>query len=186
MTLHQHGLRHGSDKEWFEVPGYDAILITKNSDIWSKWFKRERSLSVGNHGYYVISIKSTPVLVHRLIAITFIPNPLHLPCINHKNGIRTDNRIENLEWCTHRENNLHAYKELGKKPNMSMLGVTGAKNKKSIPILQIKDGVVLREWASSVDAAKSLGKLSSDITQCCRNGRGRLTAYGFEWQYKNK
>ena len=42
--------------------------------------------------------------VHRLIARAFLPNPLNLPCINHKNGIRDDNRAVNLEWCTHRYN----------------------------------------------------------------------------------
>lgn len=47
--------------------------------------------------------------IHRLMAIAFIPNPLNLPQINHKNGIKTDNRLENFEWCDASHNTNHAY-----------------------------------------------------------------------------
>src|SRR3990167_8090173 len=54
-------------------------------------------------------VRRRAVSVHRIIASTFIPNPLQLPQVNHKNGIKTDNRIENLEWCTQSQNIRHSY-----------------------------------------------------------------------------
>lgn len=59
-------------------------------------------------GYVRVRIDGNTYFAHRLIALAFIPNPLGLPQINHKNGIKTDNRPENLEWATNQQNRDHA------------------------------------------------------------------------------
>ena len=84
------------------------IIAMSNGDIRLLHLKRymQKPLIRLNKGY----LKSGHGYVHRLIAETFLPNPENKRTVNHKNGIKTDNRLENLEWATDSENQLYAYK----------------------------------------------------------------------------
>ena len=68
--------------------------------------------ALNSYGYCKVSLwkngKMRVKSIHRLVADAFIDNPNNLPCVNHINGVKTDNSVENLEWCTYKENNAHA------------------------------------------------------------------------------
>jgi hypothetical protein len=90
----------------------NKYIIYSDGKIWS--VKRKKFLKPSFHhtGYTRVNINNKCYNIHRLIAEAFIPNPNNFTDINHINEIKTDNRVENLEWCTHRYNSTHT---LGKK-----------------------------------------------------------------------
>ena len=124
------------------------------------------------------------MLLHRLIAEVFIPNKENKLYVNHKNGIKTDNRVENLEWCTSSENNLHAYKNNLKKAQAT--GKFGSKNPKAkrVNMIDINTNKVIAQFDSLVDAAKFIGVNNCGcISRCCK---GLLkTTHGYMWEYSN-
>lgn len=103
---------------WKKIIGYENYEISNFGVIRTdKAYKKTDKSKI----YYSVSLycknKSKHFYIHRLVAIHFIPNPLNKPCVNHIDGDKSNNSINNLEWVTAKENNRHAWDIGLKKPN---------------------------------------------------------------------
>lgn len=126
--------------------------------------------------------KYKTLYVHRCIAQSFIKNPDNKPQVNHKNGIKTDNRIENLEWVTCSENSLHAYASGLSRVNKTMLNRKGARFPNIKIINQLDhNGNFINSHYGSHEAFRNTGINYRNINSVCLNKR--KTAGGFIWKY---
>lgn len=139
-------------------------------------------LEVSNCGYLRINIQRKHYSIHRLVAEAFIPNPNNLPQVNHIDGNKQNNHVDNLEWCTNSENQIHNYKVLNYKP--TMLGKKGSNHIASKTIYQYsKNDEFIKKWNSIIEASKKLSICASCITNCAK-GRRKSTG-GYIWKYTN-
>ena len=115
-------------EEWRDIVGYEGLYQVSDSGMVKSVSRMASHKAYGlmrvdekilkpcvlKSGYssVVLSVqsKTKSLLVHRIVSAAFIPNPESKPHVNHKNGIKTDNRAINLEWCTRSENELHAFR----------------------------------------------------------------------------
>lgn len=167
---------------WKDILGYEGLYQVSNfGRVKSFKFGKERILKPGTnkYGYLIVILckngKVKHFYVHRLVAEAFIPNTHNYPCVNHKDECKTNNNVNNLEWCTYTYNNNYGTK-------IERISKNRDTSKYFKPILQYTlDGVFVREWKSIAEAGRN-GFNQGHITDCCRGVR--KTHKGFIFKYK--
>lgn len=123
-------------------------------------------------GYLMVNINRKPQRVHRLVANAFIPNPNKLPCVDHINTDKEDNRVENLRWVNHKDNNNN--------PETKKHNSDSAKTRKQRKVKQLDlEGNLIKEYNSSRDAQRELGIRNEHILQCCKGIRKTIKGFIF-------
>jgi hypothetical protein len=148
---------------WKKIPGYSKYKISNLGRIKNVETKIVKKQTLLNCGYYQCGMHNDngirkTIIVHRLAAEIFIDNPNEYKIVNHIDGNKINNCIDNLEWTTHKKNVQHAYDTGLNNPN------SGTKNGKSRKVAQYTlDGKLIKIWDTLTEAKDSLGLGSNTI-----------------------
>lgn len=162
---------------WKDVVGYEGLYkVSDKGRVKSLKFGKVKILKPVRDtcGYLRVNLCKNGLkktyYVHHLTAQSFIPNPNNLPEINHRDEDKTNNKVENLEWCTAKYN-----------ANFGTRNQRQAE-KVSKPVLQFtKSGEFVKGWKSATDVERNLGYSQGNISACCLGKR--KSANGFIWKY---
>lgn len=176
---------------WKDIKGYEGLYQVSNLGRVKSLFRYSKILKnkIGNNGYCTVCLygnkKPCFKLVHRLVAEAFIPNPDGKPCVDHINTVRDDNRVENLRWCTTRENcnNPISLEKMSKNTILRKCIKKGKEHPNASPIIQFDlENNLIRKWDCIADAEREFGN-HRRIQDCLSNSSRRKTAYNSKWEY---
>lgn len=167
-----------SKEIWKPIKGYEGLYeVSSFGRVKSHRQKKGdaiRKCAVNSKGYYQLILMckthmEKTITVHRLVAQAFIPNPDNKPYVNHKDGNKLNNAVSNLEWCTARENSVHAIQ-------------TGLANSNRGVCAYNAEGELVAEFDSIAGAALLLQKGHATAISHCLSGKSK-TAFGYKWAY---
>lgn len=162
-----------------DIPGYEGrYAATTDGRIWSHIRNIFLVQIYDRYGYLKVNLRkdgqTKTWTVHRLIALTFIPNPEGKATVNHKDEVKTNNNVDNLEWMTVQENDAYGTR-------VARASANSAKARKK-PVQCVETGEIF-ECAGA--AGKAIGLESTNITACCKR-KPHCTVGGYHWRYVEK
>lgn len=180
------------EEQWKDIENYEGLYQVSNLGRvrsldrlvrnYNRWHIEHTKLikgvvlkqSTDKYGYKRVYLSKYGcekfVLVSRLVAKAFIPNPQNLPEVNHKSEVKTDNCVENLEWCDGEYNR-----------NYGTRAIRAAKKRRKPVIQSTLDGVQIMCWFSVTDASNNTNTAITGISHCLKGKRNK--AGGFKWKY---
>ena len=181
-----------NEEIWKDIKNFEGIYQISNlgqvKAINYKKTGKKRILKQADNGYGYKTVhltnngKGKMFTVHRLVAETFIPNTSNKPIINHIDGNKSNNKVENLEWCTYKENTIHAW--LNGLSDFSEEQKEKLKHSKRYkrPINQYDlNGNFIKRWESIIEVQRKLKISNGCIYRCCKGEKGQT--HGYKWQY---
>jgi hypothetical protein len=171
-------------EEFRDIEGYEGLYrISNQGKVYS--VKRDKFLKPQKkkNGYLHVNLskneKQKFYYVHRLVASAFIPNPQNYKEVNHISEDKTDNRVENLEWMSHKENCNYGTRNERQlaHPNCGI---------KQLKVVQqfTRQGEFVAEFPSTWEASRQTKINQGSISKCCRGNKKYSHAGGFVWRYK--
>ena len=173
---------------WKDIKGYENLYQISNlgnvKSLNYRCTKKEKLLKLckDSDGYLNVNLckdgKSKTMKVHRLVAEAFLDNPYNLPQVNHINECKTDNRVENLEFCDNRYN--INYGTRNERVSIAVSKANKNNIKLSKKVICVETNIV---YPSTRDIERQLGFYHNNISNCCKGKYGYKTVGNYHWRY---
>lgn len=172
---------------WKTIKGFENYKVSNTGKVYSLAKNKVMKPWIVNSGYYVLTLVDSRVSkhmsVHRLVAKAFIPNPLNKEQVNHIDGNKLNNNVDNLEWTTPSENVNHN-KVLGRLDTHTARAKLSNVQSKAVNQLDIETGKVIATYNTIREASKVTGSQDGKITMVCQGKR--KSHNGYSWEYVSK